>query len=268
VSTVLQGESLLKLFNLLVPVPVTLPIIASLPHSGTYAPPRILRQYRQQPPPVLAPVDWHLERLYSFLPELSVTVIQATHSRYVVNLNRGLTPPLFGPEMESVVSRSNCFAEPLYDREPGEEAVLERIERYYRPYHRCLERILRKTVRDFGRAYLLDLHSYRQGPTADVCLGDANGTTCSGFLTDCFERAFRLQGFSVVRNDVWLGGYITRHYGAMTGVEALQIELHFPAYLDGDTFQKDEVPGYDSAKFQDVQERLRKVFGYVIKELL
>jgi N-formylglutamate deformylase len=267
-STFLQGESLLKLFNLLVPAPVTLPIVASLPHSGTYAPPRVLRQYRQQPPPVLAPVDWHLERLYSFLPELGVTVIQATHSRYVVNLNRGLTPPLFGPEMESVVSRSNCFAEPLYDSGPGEDAVRDRINRYYLPYHRRLEGLLRKAVQDFGRAYLVDLHSYRQGPTADVCLGDVNGTTCSGFLTDCIERAFRLQGFSVVRNDVWLGGYITRHYGAMPGMEALQIELHFPAYLEGDTFEKDEVPAYDSAKFRGVQERLRIVFGQVIKDLL
>jgi N-formylglutamate deformylase len=256
-----------KLFNLLVPAHAALPVVASLPHSGTYAPPRVLRQYRQQPPPVLAPVDWHLEKLYAFLPELGVTAIQATHSRYVVNLNRSLTPPLFGPEMESVVSRNNCFAEPLYDIEPGEDAVRERIEKYYRPYHRRLESILRKTVRDFGRAYLLDLHSYRQGPAADVCLGDVNGTTCSGFLTDCFERAFHLQGFSVVRNDVWLGGYITRHYGAMAGVEALQIELHFPTYLEGDTFGEDEVPDYDSVKFRDAQGRLRKVFGYVLKEI-
>jgi N-formylglutamate deformylase len=258
----------MKLFNLLVPVHARLPIVASLPHSGTYAPRRVLRQYRQEPPAVLAPADWHLEKLYGFLPELGVTVIQATHSRYVVNLNRGLTPPLFGPERESVVSRSNCFAALLYDKEPDKDEVRERIERYYLPYHRRLERILMKTVRGFGRAYLLDLHSYYQGPDADVCLGDVNGTTCSELLTGCFERAFRRQGFSVVRNDVWLGGYITRHYGEMAGVEALQIELRVSSYLEGDNFGEDEVPGYDSVKFQGVRERLLKVFGNVIKELL
>jgi N-formylglutamate deformylase len=257
-----------KLFNFIVPAHPGLPIVASLPHSGTYAPRRVLRQYRQEPPPVLAPADWHLEKLYDFLPELGVTMIQATHSRYVVNLNRSLTPPFFGPERESVVSRSNCFAHPLYDKKPSQDEVQERIERYYLPYHRSLERILRKAVRDFGRAYLVDLHSYYHRPDADVCLGDVNGTTCSEILTGSFERVFRRQGFSVVRNEVWPGGYITRHYGAMSDVEALQIELHVPSYLEGETFGEKEVPGYDSEKFRGVQERLRDVFVDVIKEIL
>lgn len=258
----------MKLFNLAVPELTGVPIVASLPHSGRYVPRRVLKQFRQDPPPNLAPVDWHLDELYCFLPQLGITTIQATHSRYVVNLNRNLDPPLFGPERTSVVAENNCFAKPLYDRKPGREDVKERVDKYYLPYHRRLERILKKTVRDLGRAYLLDLHSYYQGPKYDVCLGDVNGATCSELLTGCIENAFTRQGFSVVRNDTWLGGYITRHYGAMDDVEALQIELHFPAYLDGEPFAEDEVPGNDSEKFKGVQERLRRVFIAALDELL
>jgi N-formylglutamate deformylase len=257
-----------KLFNLVVPDHVRLPVVASLPHSGVYAPRGVLKQFRQDPPPVLAPVDWHLDELYSFLPALGITMIQATHSRYVVNLNRALTPPLFGPERESIVSRNNCFGEPLYDGELGQEDAEHRVEKYYLPYHRRLERLLRNVVRNFGRAYLLDLHSYYKGPRVDVCLGDVNGTTCSELLTGCFERAFYRQGFSVARNEVWLGGYITRHYGAMDNIEALQIELRFPVYLEGETFEGDEVPAYDTDKFRSVQERLRRVFIAALDELL
>jgi N-formylglutamate deformylase len=258
----------LKLYNLIIPPAVKLPVIASIPHSGTHVPRSVRKQYRNNPPPVLAPVDWYLERLFDFLPEMGVTMLQATHSRYVVNLNRALTPPLFGPERESVVSRSNCFGARLYDRKPDRGVVEDRIRKYYLPYHRRLERILKKTVRDFGRAYLIDLHGYHKGPEVDVCLGDVNGTTCSELLTGSFERAFRRQGFSTVRNDTWLGGYITRHYGAMDNVEALQIELHFPAYLEGDTFEENEIPEYDSDKFRSVQDKLRKVFPAALDELL
>jgi N-formylglutamate deformylase len=262
------GENKVKLYYLTVPAHLRLPVVASLPHSGTYVPRRIFGQFRKDPPPVLSPMDWHLEELYRFLLALGITMIQATHSRYVVNLNRALAPPLFGPERESIVSRSNCFGGPLYDGELSQEKVEERIEKYYQPYHRRLESILRKTVKDYGRAYLLDLHSYYKGPEVDVCLGDVNGTTCSELLTGCFERAFYRQGFNVTRNEVWLGGHITRHYGAMANVEALQIELHFPAYLEGEAFEEDEAPGYDSEKFRGVQERIRRVFIAALDELL
>jgi N-formylglutamate deformylase len=257
-----------KVFNLALPDHNRVPVVASLPHSGTHVPRRLFKQFRQDPPPVFAPVDWHLDEVYRFLPGLGIVTIQATHSRYVVNLNRGLTPPFFGPERESVVPRSNCFAHPLYDREPPEDEVRERIEKYYLPYHQRLERILRKTIQDFGRAYLVDLHSYYKGPEYDVCLGDVNGTSCSELLTGSFERAFQHQGFSVVRNEMWLGGHITRHYGSMNNVEAVQIELHFPAYLEGESFGENEVPGYDSEKFRGVRERLRSVFIAAVDMLL
>ncbi len=258
----------MKLYNLVIPDHARVPVVASLPHSGVYAPRRVLKQFRQDPPPVLAPVDWHLEELYRFLPGLGIPVIQATHSRYVVNLNRALTQPLFGPERESVVARNNCFGNPLYDRELSQGEAEERVDKYYLPYHRRLERILKKTVRHFGRAYLLDLHGYYKGPEYDVCLGDVNGTTCSELLTVSFERAFDRQGFSVVRNELWLGGHITRHYGAMDNVEALQIELWFPSYLEGGTFEEAEAPGCDSEKFRGVQERIRRVFIAALDELL
>jgi len=70
-----------------------------------------------------------------------------------------------------------------------------------------------------------------------------------------------------VRNEKWIGGYITRHYGSKDNVEALQIELRFPAYLDRESFDEEEVKEWDSDKFRNAKERLRKVFSEIIKEL-
>ena len=258
----------MKLYNYLAPVKTTLPLVASLPHSGVYIPQKIRKQFMINPGPVLAPVDWFLDKLYDFLPGLGITMLQATHSRYLVNLNRDLQPPLFGPEPTSVVPDKTCFRKPLYNRSPDENEVEDRIDRYYLPYHRWLARILNKVVRDFGRAYLLDLHSYFTGPRVDVCLGNVNETTCSENLIGTFEKAFLNHDFTVVRNEKWTGGYITQHYGNMDDVESLQIELWFPSYLEGQDFSEVEVPQYDSDRFRNAKKRLKNVFTEVIDELI
>ena len=257
----------MKLYNLFIPAEIRVPVVASLPHSGTYVPQNVKKQYRQASRPILAPIDWHLEKLYDFLPQLGITMIQATHSRYVVNLNRGLKEPLFGPENSSVVPYENAFKSPLYDGEVNQSEIEERITRYYTPYHERLKKVLQKTVRDSGRAYLLDLHSYFAGPVIDVCLGDVNGTTCSELLTECFETALKRHAFSVVRNEKWIGGHITRQYGNMDNIEALQIELRFPAYLDRKFFGEEEIRAWDSDKFRNAKERLQKVFSDVLDKL-
>ena len=258
----------MKLYNVFLPEQDAIPVIASLPHSGTYVPRDIRNQLRQGFPPILAPVDWHLERLYDFLPSMGIIVIQATHSRYVVNLNRDLREPLFGPEREFVIPENTCFGKPLYDNKPDRGEVEERIGKYYLPYHRRLTRILDKAVRDFNHVYLVDLHGYHSGPEVDICLGNVNETTCSESLIGGFEKSFLKQGFSVVRNDKWTGGHITNHYGSMDNIESLQIEFRFPAYLEGNTFKDEEVPEWDTDRFRNAKIRIQKVFNQVVKELL
>jgi len=259
----------LKLYSVDFPSKTVIPVAASLPHSGTYIPSSIAGQFKRAPQPVLTTIDWHLGKLYDFLPEMGVTVMQATHSKYVVNLNRGLNQPLFGPERLSVVSSEGGFESALYDRELDQSEIERRIDKYYRPYHRRLEQILQKMVRGFHPVYLLDLHSFcTETPQADICLGDVNGKSCSENLTACFEETLHRHNFDVVRNKKWTGGYITRHYGSLANVEALQIELKFPVYLDRGYSGREEITEWNTAKFRSTQDRLKKAFAEAIDCLL
>ena len=172
----------MSLFNLLVPGQIRYPVVANIPHSGTYVPHNIDIQFKQDPRTILPNMDWHLDKLFDFLPESGITVLQATHSRYVVNLNRELWPPLFGPENSSVISRETTQGSVLYETEPTQNEIEERINKYYIPYHEQLAELLGKMIQESGRVYLLDLHSFFTGPLVDVCLGDVNGTTCSEHL--------------------------------------------------------------------------------------
>jgi N-formylglutamate deformylase len=253
----------MKLYNLMVPNRYRVPVLATIPHSGIYVPSEIRKQFRQNPRPILTNMDWHLDKLYDFLPELGITILQATHSRYVVDLNRQIKEPLFGPHASSVISEDNTQRRPLYDTELSAEEIESRINRYYYPYHEKIKAILEGMINDFGYAILLDLHSYFVRPVTDICLGNCNSNTCSERLISSFDAAFRKHDFNVASNEILTGGFITRHYGSIPNVESLQIEIRFPAYLEGDYFGEEEVTEWDCGKFRNAKSRLRKVFSEV-----
>ena len=208
----------MKLYDLLVPSKSKVPILATIPHSGTYVPSNISNQFKYNPGPILTNMDWHLDKLYDFLPELGIVVLQATHSRYVVDLNRVIKEPLFGPNVSSVISQDNTQGNLLYDASLTKEEVEARLIKYYYPYHEKLGASLETMRREYGHVFLLDLHSYFLYPLTDICLGNCNGGTCSERVLTLIEQAFREHGFSVAKNERLTGGYITRHYGSMPNV--------------------------------------------------
>src|SRR5688500_19636367 len=86
-----------------------------MPHTGTFLP-DWLKERMTPVAKTLPDTDWHLEPLYGFLDELGASVLVATHSRYVVDLNR---PPdnanLYpGQDTTGVVPLDTFHHEPLY----------------------------------------------------------------------------------------------------------------------------------------------------------
>ncbi len=120
----------------------TVPIVASLPHSGTDVPPRIAQQFTEEHRRTLINTDWYLRELYSFLPELGITTIAATHSRYVVDLNREVKEPKLGNFWASVVALETATGKPIYLVPPTAQDIEERVNRYYWPYHERLSQII------------------------------------------------------------------------------------------------------------------------------
>lgn len=255
----------MKLYNLHVPHKSRAPILVSMPHSGTYIPPEIDERFRKNPRPILTNMDWHLEKLLDFLPEMGITVLQATHSRYVVDLNREVKEPLYGPIASSVVFATTTHGSPLYETEPTNDEIKARLTAYYYPYHEKLQTLLDGMTQEFGHAVLLDLHSYFLGPETDVCLGNRHGSTCSESVISSVEQSFQTQGYGVAKNEKWIGGYITRHYSNLPNLESLQIELRFTAYLAGDYFGEEEISEWDCEKFRAAKIRLRQVFAEIIR---
>ena len=240
-----------------------IPLVISMPHSGTYLPAEIhalLSPAAREVPDT----DWYIPELYAGAIGIGATVLRATHSRYVVDLNRPPDgAPLYPGRRETGVCPVETFdGAPLY--QPGDEPthaeMATRLDRYWRPYHAQLAALLAERVREHGYCLLWDAHSIQstvpglfEGRLPDLNIGTADGASCTpGRVTRVIARLRAQQRFSHVVNGRFKGGYITRHYGRpAAGIDALQLEIAQSAYLE-----ERRLPQFDPQRAQDLQELL------------
>ena len=217
------------------------PLLVSMPHTGTFIP-EAIRERLSEEAKTVPDTDWHLERLYGFLDELGASVLVATHSRYVVDLNR---PPdnvnLYpGQDTTGIVPVDTFHRQPLYlpGKEPLEAEIHERIRTCWKPYHDKLAAELEALKARHGQALLWDAHSifselprFFQGRLPDFNLGTADGKSCAPDVGEALLKS--VEGYSAVLNGRFKGGYITRRYGDPAhGVHAVQLELSEATYMD------------------------------------
>ncbi|HEX6978403.1 MAG TPA: N-formylglutamate deformylase [Alphaproteobacteria bacterium] len=248
------------------------PVLISVPHAGTYIPPEIADRMtpaaRQLPD-----TDWHVERLYDFAASLGVGMIVATHSRYVVDLNRDPSgKPLYpGADNTELVPTTTFAREPVYKSGAAPDAaeIDDRVTRYWRPYHDRLAAELESLHRQHGIAVLWDAHSipsvvprFFNGRLPDLNLGSARGTSAAPALV---SRVMNIlggaAGFTSVCDGRFTGGYITRRFGRPeTGIHALQLELAQACYMD-------EQPPYryDADRAAPLRDVLRQVVSTLVE---
>lgn len=222
----------------------TRPLLVSIPHMGTHIPPDLAS--RMTPLALQThDTDWHLERLYGFARDLGASILMATHSRYVIDLNR---PPdgtsLYPGQSVTGLCPVDAFdLAPIYlpGQEPDEAEVQRRVQAYWRPYHDQLAAELARLKSEHGCATLWDAHSIRsvvprffEGRLPDLNLGTANGASCApGLADELLSLAQAAPGCSAVLNGRFKGGHITRVYGnPAEDVHAVQLEMTQCVYMD------------------------------------
>jgi len=220
------------------------PLLVSMPHVGTHIPDDIAADLTERA--LGRPdTDWHVDRLYDFLGDLGASVITATQSRYVIDLNRApdgsdLYP---GKDTTELCPTAAFDRQPLYrdGRLPDGEAIARRVAAYWQPYHTALAAELERLKAMHGVTLLWDAHSiasevprFFEGRLPDFNLGSNGGASCDPELARrVMAVADAAPGYSAVLDGRFRGGYITRHYGRPDeGVHALQLELSQRTYMD------------------------------------
>ncbi|WP_431798437.1 N-formylglutamate deformylase (plasmid) [Cupriavidus metallidurans] len=225
----------------------TLPLLISIPHLGRHLPEEILPSLSGEAS-IVSDTDWHLDRLYGFAQEQGYSVLNATISRYAIDLNR---PPSGESLYPGQTTTGLCPTETfrgvsLYraGSAPDDAEIARRREAYWRPYHQALRAELDRLVRLHGCALLWEAHSIAsvlprlfEGKLPDLNLGTNSGASCAdGILQAALSPLIVMpeaRGYTHVANGRFTGGYITRHYGEPDKcVHAIQLEMAQCLYMD------------------------------------
>lgn len=259
-------------FGLRLPAAPPVPLVVSIPHTGTWLPEEVRARLASPAMHAQPMTDWHLHRLYDFLPALGAATIFATVSRFVIDLNRPPQPrALYPGRFETGLVPLETFqGEPVFSA-PPDAALIETLRRaWHAPYHARLQALLDETKARFGRVVLVDAHSVASAPNRlhgalqdEIYLGDRDGATCGAWLRELLQEEFTAAGLGVAVNAPYKGGYITDHYGRQDGVEAIQIEMAQRVYMD----ESDPPGGPDHPRFATARQQLRRVLARLAERL-
>lgn len=222
----------------------TSPLLVSMPHAGTHVPPALAERFTPEARHV-PDTDWHMERLYDFAEAMGASILVATHSRYVIDLNR---PPdgasLYPGQSVTGLCPIDTFDDtPIYSASsdhPDDTEVAARRDAIWHPYHAKLASELARIKAQHGIAMLWDAHSIRsvlprffEGKLTDLNLGTAKGASCDPALADrLLAIAQEATTYTSVLNGRFTGGYITRHHGRpQEGQHAVQLEMTQCSYM-------------------------------------
>lgn len=231
----------------MIPVEITFrdgPLVLSMPHGGTGIPGEVAAGLNDLGREV-SDTDWWIDRLYDFAEDLDASVVRATLSRYVIDLNRDPSDQsLYPGQATTGLCPSETFdGVPIYrpGAEPDAAEIEARKAAYYAPYHEALQVALDRAKAAQGFALLYDCHSIRslvprlfEGELPVVNLGTNGGASCAPGMEAAVAAVCAAQStYSHVTNGRFKGGWITRNYGrSAEGVHALQVELSQRAYMD------------------------------------
>ena len=259
------------------------PIVFASPHSGREYSKEFLQSSVLDARVIRSSEDAYVDQLIDFIPEMGAPLLLAKVPRAYVDLNRAadeLDPSLINdvhsraqnPRITSglgVIPRVVSNARAIYRGKLSKPEALARIDQYWFPYHRALQRLLSRAHACFGYSLLIDMHSMPHEAVAhlgkpnqgiDVVLGDRYGASADIALGDLIEQAFETHKFRVSRNVPFAGAYITQRYGQPgQSKHVVQVELDRALYLD-------EVEVAPSERFEELKDCLKSVLGYVIEE--
>ena len=252
----------------------TAPLLISMPHTGTHVPADIAAKLTPAGREV-HDTDWHMPTLYDFAKQIGASTLVATHSRYVIDLNR---PPdgasLYpGQSVTGLCPVDGFDSEPLYQNkadEPDDAEVARRRELYWKPYHDQLRTELDRIKALHGVAMLWDAHSIRsvlprffEGKLPDLNLGTADGKSCDPALAQqLLAIAQTAPAHTSVLNGRFKGGYITRNYGQPEqGFHAVQLEMTQSSYMQ-EQMPFDYLPAVADQIKPTLQQMLQAVVSF------
>lgn len=244
------------------------PLVLDSPHSGTFYPLDFgfacdLAQLRRAE-------DTHVEKLYSFAPELGCAWIEAHFPRSYLDANRNLTevdPDMLNGAWPYALEMSDPFVlskrrlgkgliwratdegEPLYARQLSVQEVERRIDLCWQPYHAAVKAAIDAAHALHGYSLHINCHSMPEvaGSHAtdfpgikhpDFVLGNRDHSTSNEATLLFIQDQLTHMGHSVSLNHPYKGVELVRRYGEPAQHRhSVQIEINRALYMNEKTLE-------------------------------
>ena len=273
-----------------------LPLIFDSPHSGTHYPDDF--GYACEFKRLEAAEDKFVDDLFASAPQNGGTLLTANFPRSYIDPNRSfddidedlLDEEWSGPFEINPSSRSHAGiglirrlvrpGVPVYNRALSAEEIIQRIEKYYRPYHDALEKLIKDNHYNFGQAWHINCHSMpassaypkrgiglvgNKAKPVDFVLGDRDGTACAHSFTLSLKDFIKDLGYSVSINDPFKGVELVEKYSnPAAGYHSLQLEINKTLYMDEETGEKTN--NYNALK-GDVEKVINFISTHIESQL-
>ena len=256
----------------------TLPLIFDSPHSGNHYPEDF--KHACDPLTLARAEDTFVDDLFECAPEQGAHLLLAHFPRSYIDVNRShddidtelLNEDWNGDLDINPTSRSDAGIGlirrlvkpgiPVYDRDLTSTEIIQRIDKYYRPYHNALADLIEDTHYNFGQAWHINCHSMPNSSAtpkrpialigntskpSDFVHGDRDGTTCDPAFTRALRDFIRGLGYTVTINDPFKGVELVEKYSnPARGYHSIQIEINKSLYMNEKTNEKNA--NYDALK--------------------
>ncbi len=248
-----------------------LPLVFDSPHSGNNYPADF--KYSCDFTDLEQAEDKYVDDLFSSVPDHGASLLCATFPRSYIDVNRAATdidPELLhepwphseiapSPRSDAGIGLIRRLVRPgipVYNRVLSAKEVLNRIEKYYEPYHTALEKLINDAHYNFGQVWHVNCHSMpsgsarpkqaiglagRQPKESDIVLGDRDGTSCDYEFTFAMRDFLRKLGYTVTVNDPFKGvELVDRYSNPARGFHSIQIEINKSLYMNETTGRKNK----------------------------
>ncbi|WP_372052968.1 N-formylglutamate amidohydrolase (plasmid) [Tistrella mobilis] len=227
-------------------------------------------------------VSMYVDELWGDAPELGATMLYAMFPSFWIDANRneldidadlidGEWPVPLNPTVSKrglgLLKSKSRYGEPVHERKLTVAEIMERLDKYHRPYYRELAQNIERMKQAYGFVYHLSCHcmSAVGAPThpdagqerADFCVGNINGTSSSDGFIEFVAETIRARGYSCTINTPYTGGELNARFGKPAeGIESIMVEINKKLFMDTKSFRKTD--GFDRVK-ADVAAILKTV---------
>ena len=264
-----------------------LPLVFDSPHSGRIYP---LDFAFSCPFEILEKAeDNYVDELFESVPDYGGVLLCALFPRTYIDVNRAeddIDPDLLSqrcfenassdinPSQRShagigLIRRIVRPGIAVYDRKLTISEIHQRIEKYYKPYHKQLENLIEDAHYRYGQVWHINCHSMPSkggfsrnfsrpsfAPMPDFVLGDRDGTSCELDFTHALRDFLKNLGYSVAINNPYRGVELVRRYSEpATGRHSIQIEINKGLYWQEEQSAK-------SKKFNSLKGDIEKLIQF------